>query len=496
MFTETCKEYPRETIDPIGPFEGFVIEQQCPEQLSANCTPAFYTERPSGEFPNVTVERKCFGNTMPQLQYPPEGAECWCGNGFKGNNAPYYIWEPCMANCITCDTTRCGGGGIWKIAPNCCGMPGLLGGGFGATKYPYNNCSGCNNDPFIPEPNPNAHKTCCTPICQPIPGRTTVKSESSYVKKFEIEPYVSFDFEVDDLNMSFLCCDRRSSIKKEALLSGSAGIYFSPPVYNQDGEMIDQFPLSFGINEYSSITVCNKSFRLYDKYSVTLNLGRSEKEDVPDDCYTDCAYKFFENFMQKIPKIGGVSLDLNFNNLKINCNEVGQPSNCNQKLVIKIDKKSSINQDPVYKKINCVSGSFDDGVFGYYYSDQIRDRHYGVDVQCADDGRNVVLFFKPNGGFYYEDKFEDYIIKNQIDFNVNYYFFININTGKIFMQGLVNAQSYTAPANSFINNFVEPCKSGITGYTNVVEIKSIEDIYSDLIFKDKLNNSARMNLYI
>jgi hypothetical protein len=486
MFTEKCIEYPRKIKNSTGDFDGFVIEQQCPEQLSANCTPIFYAERSSGIFPNITVERKCFGNIMPQLQYAPEGAKCWCGNGFKGNNTPYYIWEPCMANCITCDTTRCIGGSVWNIAPNCCGMPGLNSG-----SYPYNNCTGCNNEPFIPEPNPNAHKTCCTYICQPIPGTTKVKSEKSYVKKFEVKPHVNFDFEVEDLNINLSCCDRRENVKKEAVISGGALIYFNPPVFGQD-----LFTSQFEIDEYTSTTSCVKSFGLQDKYSVTLNLGRSEKEDVQDVCYTDCVYKFFENFMKKIPKIGGVSLDLDFNNLKINCNSVGQPSNCNQKFVIKIDKKSSINQEPVYKKINCVSGSFDDGVFGYYYSDQIRDRHYGLDVQCADGGRSVVLLFKPNGGFYYEDKFEEYIIKNQIDFNVNYYFFININTGKIFMQGLVNAQSYTAPTNSFINNFVEPCKSGITGYTNVVEIKSIEDIYSDLIFKDKLNNSARMNLYI
>jgi hypothetical protein len=237
---------------------------------------------------------------MPALQTAPSGARCWCGNGFNGNDTPYYIWETCVANCQTCDSTGCQGGRVYVITPGCCGLGGW------ASFYPYNNCIGCNDSGITPIYNPKIDHACCTYICQPIPGRTTFRNESSFIVEDPVVHKYPFGRSEIDLGnrkiTDFCCCSKTNKI-----------IYTAPAIFNFTSSALPRINF-FGISltdidptYFGDVTTCGDSINELSELKVTMNFGEMEKS-----CYIKDITNFFMERYNRLPPIKGVSLDIKF----------------------------------------------------------------------------------------------------------------------------------------------------------------------------------------
>lgn len=273
----------------------------CPEEKVADCTPSYSASRRSSTstgdliFPNNI----CFGNTMPTLETAPAGARCWCGNGFQGNNYPYYIWETCMANCQICDLSMCQGGYIRRYAPNCCGID---------ITYPYNNCIGCSDSGIIPIYNPKMDHACCSYICQPVAGRTTYRNESTFIAEDIVTQKYPSGISSIDIGGStitkFCCCSKSNKMVYTAPATFSFIASKLPLInfFDRDILLTDLNPEFFG-----DVTVCNDAITETSELKITFNYGEMNKS-----CYIKDITRFFTERFDRLPSIKGVSLDIQF----------------------------------------------------------------------------------------------------------------------------------------------------------------------------------------
>lgn len=327
------------TIDKTRPviFPQYNFYTECPEEKNANCNPVYLAERPKPGSPGQ-IEFVCFDGQFIR-QSIPVGAECWCGNGFKGNPAYYWIWEECMANtcsyCPPADTISGFRTGFWRY-PDCCVLP--LGVAFGS----YLNCDGTGGL------HTGAGKLCCSPICQNIRGKTSQTLMKNYIieKTVNNNTYATSYIDTSSSNCNYYCCSNSDKITYESdvvfeantgMLTGSSDPLIDPNTglpftYGNIINPNTGEPLRVNISDLGPIRSCSQSINKRDILKVSINIG-----DRDDECASNAMTSMFMDSIGYLPPIKGcrVAIYFNFHN------------NENTRLIALLDT-NSLNENPVF----------------------------------------------------------------------------------------------------------------------------------------------------
>lgn len=303
------------TISPKSPNpKGYLYT--CPEIKEIDCSPVFVTGRPDpdaipnefGVYPPII---KCFGTSFTPQEIPAN-AKCWCGNGFNGNMAAYWIWEPCMATtCIHCpptDTPTSGFIGGITLYPNCCSI--------GPSWHPWQDRNDCSGSSPV---NPAWNRLCCSPVCQHVRGKSTHRYSDDYIIEVKIgnDNAGSSYIDIEHGKRCFeSCCSNAESIKAEwdvyfGAISkiinsgGLAGTIINP--IEPNGVNNEPNEIDIGVNNFADIETCTESFTNNTKLKISINM-----EERSDECYTNELSEFFKERLETLPPIHGAKVKVSF----------------------------------------------------------------------------------------------------------------------------------------------------------------------------------------
>ena len=440
---------------------------ECPEEKSVNCSPVYRAERPRPGSPGE-IQYVCFDGQFTAQQIPV-GAECWCGNGFNGNTAYYWIWEQCMAStCSYCPPTNpIDGfrGGYWRY-PDCCVLPL---GGFGS----YLNCDGTG------PAHAGADKLCCSPVCQNIRGKTSQRLGKDYIIELivnNMQNVLSYIDIESSRNCNYYCCSNSDKINYEAdvvfsAASGSIGPFENPALGSiinpHTGESLPLYLENFG-----PITLCSQSVNKTDLLKVSINIG-----DRDEECESDAITSMFMDSVGYLPPIKGCRAEMYFN----------FQDDKNSRLTALLDINST-NADPA---------SFD-----YYGDNDITKDFKLIPNDTYDKNYPKIALFENNTYFnslvfesgYYCNK--SVLFKYQDSKDKNSY--LNIQEIKItYTFNIRNEQLYMRP----YLTFSMPNSLGRTAdvFSNEeILISEISDFYKEVIFMPQGNNTncrVKVSLY-
>lgn len=485
MKTQECKITPQpKRID------GFLYE--CPTPKEIDCSPIYYTSRPDpdgipNEFGFIEPEIVCFGTNFTSQEIPAN-AKCWCGNGFKGNNNLYWIWELCMANnCIYCEPTNSPEsgfiGGI-TLFPNCCSM--------GFNSHPYWNLNACGGS----EINPSYNRLCCSPVCQSVYGKSEKRTSENYILEvnFENNLMASSYIEEQGVQCGISCCSSNSQIVAEYdVIFGAASPSISIP--NEVGQILNPIeptgppPIGNGqpnfipvyLSDFSEVKSCQEYFNGNTKLKVAFNIEERDK-----DCYTkDVSDFFIENF-KILPPIHGARIELALDTLsdgKVKMSALLDSESQNKNTVyfnltenvaVSSDFKLDYNklEDLNYPNIEASS---------YFNESSTDERTYGLifkSMPCPSEplfvsnnsdviGLSSIVWPKASISFWF--------YKNKYDENI----YMSVNVDK------PNAYLESDPFNGF--------------YSKTVLIEKPEDLYNDIVWQLPTNYgkllTMKVNLY-
>lgn len=465
MINTSCFVIPkkRPVTDPFKP--PIVLYDSCPERKDSNCSPVYTTERPRPGSPGE-IDFLCFNGQFTAQPIPPN-AECWCGNGFRGNTAYYWIWEHCMAStCDYCPPNEFRGG-YWRY-PNCCVLP--FNSGYGQDL----NCDGTGGL------HTGYDKLCCSPVCQNIHGKTTQTLNKYYMQECDVYNYINAGSIVDTSNARSCnqpCCSNAKKITYEA------DVYFSgaiegPALSCEDttgnillGSIInsnDGSPVPIYIENLGPIKKCQDSINKIDKLSVSINISERDGK-----CASDAITQMFLDNAGYLPPIKGCKTELFFN----------FQEDTNSRLLVLLDTEST-NELPAifdYNNNNDVTTNFKLAENNTY------DKNYpDITLGAYRATFNTLSFISANcidPRYVFSDKNNLLHIKN---INVTYSFYIK------------NDELYMGASLFFeIPNDLGKTATVFNG--EEILISQISDFYKEIVFlpfnPNNTNCTAKVSLY-